>query len=62
MKRCSADKKGPKRRPYGLKGWDYCTCDTHIVNVVNKKAARQAGKKEVSSQLRDLSDRKVFKK
>ncbi len=43
-----------KHKPYGLKGWDYCSCDTHMVDVVNKKFEREKGKKEIRKELKQI--------
>lgn len=44
---CSRCRRIPKRLPYGAKGNSYCVCDTDMIIVVSKKAARQKAKKEI---------------
>ncbi len=43
-----------KHKPYGVKGSGWSSKDTDIVYFMNKKSARQKGKKEIKSQIKDI--------
>ncbi len=45
---CGRCRRTPKKLPYGIKGWTYCSCDQEMVQDISKKGERAKAASEAA--------------